>query len=265
MTKTVFRTKKSAQTFENVLKAATDLFRLKGFHGTTMRDISRASGLGLGALYYYFDSKEALLLRFYEVNSSGTIAEFRALPDVSNNLPDNAARFLRLKLTNLAPYRDLMRVVVKEAVDPESPLCPLNPASSDILAANLSLVRELVEVSGTAKGQEAQELAQGLWLAEMGVITYWLHDRSPNFEATDRAIEILRAAVRLSNTIARVPGLGTLRKQILSLVANLFQSQSATSHELGKTPGNGSNPTALPRRASKQKPDPVGKIEEEQL
>lgn len=224
MTKSEFRTKKSAQTFETVLATATELFRNKGFSATTMRDISRASGLGLGALYYYFDSKEALVLRFYETNSSRTIAEFRATPDVPVSLPDAVARFIRMKIEHLTPYRDLMRVVVKEAVDPDSPLCPLNAGSAGVLAANLAVIRERVEVSGTAKGKEAQELAQGLWLAHMGILTYWLHDRSADFEATERAIEILARAVRLSNTIVRVPGLGALRKQVLALISNLFRA-----------------------------------------
>lgn len=227
MTQPTFRTKKSAQTFEMVLQTAMELFRTKGFHGTTMRDLSRASGLGLGALYYYFDSKEALVLRFYEFNSRKTLETFRALPDLPKKLPEVVALFLRQKLADLTPYRDLIRVVVKEAVDPDSPLCPLNPASAVVLADNLALYRELVEQTGAAKGAEAQEWAQGLWIAQMGILTYWLHDRSPNFEATGRAIEILKTAVRLSNTIARVPGLGALRKQILGLVANLFPGGEA--------------------------------------
>ncbi len=254
MTKTVFRTKKGAQTFETVLHAAMELFHEKGFHGTTMRDISRASGLGLGALYYYFDSKEALVLRFYEINSRQTLEAFRALPDVPNNLPDTVVRFIRMKLEHLAPYRDLFRVVVKEAVDAESPLCPLHPASAEILAANLALFRERIEHSGTAKGQEAQEWAQGLWMAQMSILIYWLHDRTPQFEATHRAVEILKMAVRLSNTISRVPGLGALRKQILGLVANLFHSQQANSVTgAGSIEHAPAEPTPVPRKSSRQR------------
>ena len=236
MTQTTFRTKKSAQTFETILQAATELFRTKGFHGTTMRDLSRASGLGLGALYYYFDSKEALVLRFYELNSRQTLEAFRALPDVPDALADAVARFLRLKLEDLTPYRDLIRVVVKEAMDPESPLCPLNPTSAGVLADNLALYRELIERSKTAKGEEAQEWAQGLWMAQMAILTYWLHDRSAGYEATERAIEILKTAVRLSRTIAQVPGLGALRKRILGLVANLFPGGQLAATSITSTP-----------------------------
>ena len=44
-----------------ILAHATDVFDEKGYEGASMRDLSRASGMSLAGLYYYFDSKEKLL------------------------------------------------------------------------------------------------------------------------------------------------------------------------------------------------------------
>jgi AcrR family transcriptional regulator len=44
-----------------ILAHATDVFDEKGYAGASMRDLSRASGMSLAGLYYYFDSKEKLL------------------------------------------------------------------------------------------------------------------------------------------------------------------------------------------------------------
>jgi TetR/AcrR family transcriptional regulator, cholesterol catabolism regulator len=44
-----------------ILKHATDVFCKKGYEGASMRDLSRASGMSLAGLYYYFESKERLL------------------------------------------------------------------------------------------------------------------------------------------------------------------------------------------------------------
>jgi AcrR family transcriptional regulator len=44
-----------------ILAHATDVFDEKGYAGASMRDLSRASGLSLAGLYYYFESKEKLL------------------------------------------------------------------------------------------------------------------------------------------------------------------------------------------------------------
>jgi AcrR family transcriptional regulator len=44
-----------------ILTHATDVFCEKGYEGASMRDLSRASGMSLAGLYYYFQSKERLL------------------------------------------------------------------------------------------------------------------------------------------------------------------------------------------------------------
>jgi AcrR family transcriptional regulator len=43
------------------LDAAMALFATKGFAGTTLADVAKSLGIGAPALYYYFESKEALL------------------------------------------------------------------------------------------------------------------------------------------------------------------------------------------------------------
>src|SRR5271169_5598691 len=44
-----------------ILTHATEVFCKKGYEGASMRDLSRASGMSLAGLYYYFESKEKLL------------------------------------------------------------------------------------------------------------------------------------------------------------------------------------------------------------
>jgi len=44
-----------------ILAHATEVFDEKGYEGASMRDLSRATGMSLAGLYYYFDSKEKLL------------------------------------------------------------------------------------------------------------------------------------------------------------------------------------------------------------
>jgi AcrR family transcriptional regulator len=44
-----------------ILDHATEVFCEKGYEGASMRDLSRATGMSLAGLYYYFESKERLL------------------------------------------------------------------------------------------------------------------------------------------------------------------------------------------------------------
>ena len=58
-------TAKAEETRERILDAALALFRDKGFAQTSMRDIADAAGVATGAAYYYYRSKEDLVLAFY--------------------------------------------------------------------------------------------------------------------------------------------------------------------------------------------------------
>lgn len=49
------------QRLSEILAHATAVFDEKGYEGASMRDLSRASGMSLAGLYYYFESKEKLL------------------------------------------------------------------------------------------------------------------------------------------------------------------------------------------------------------
>ncbi|WP_077339943.1 TetR/AcrR family transcriptional regulator [Pseudocolwellia agarivorans] len=44
-----------------VLTAAADCFRRKGFHGAGMAEISKTAGMSAGHIYNYFESKEAII------------------------------------------------------------------------------------------------------------------------------------------------------------------------------------------------------------
>src|SRR5271165_5819699 len=58
-------TPRAEDTRRKIYQAAMELFREKGFDETTMRDIAAKAGVALGGAYYYFSSKDAIVLAFY--------------------------------------------------------------------------------------------------------------------------------------------------------------------------------------------------------
>ena len=49
-----------------IIGASHRLFLMQGFHGTTMRQIAKESGMALGSLYNHFTDKEALFSAVFE-------------------------------------------------------------------------------------------------------------------------------------------------------------------------------------------------------
>jgi AcrR family transcriptional regulator len=61
-----------------ILTHATEVFCKKGYEGASMRDLSRASGMSLAGLYYYFESKERLLFLIQKHTFSTIVQRLKA-------------------------------------------------------------------------------------------------------------------------------------------------------------------------------------------
>jgi Transcriptional regulator len=79
--------KKSDVTRQRVLEVTSDLFRRNGYQATSMRDIAKAVGMKSGSLYYYYESKEALLAAILNDNIDATLA---GLTEALASLPGDA-------------------------------------------------------------------------------------------------------------------------------------------------------------------------------
>lgn len=60
------KSQQSQRTLRQIVFRATRLFVEKGYHGTSITDITQAAGLTRGAVYWHFKSKEDLLRRVIE-------------------------------------------------------------------------------------------------------------------------------------------------------------------------------------------------------
>ena len=67
---------------EQILQAALTLFRKKGYHGTTMRQICEKSKVNRASIYDYFGSKSDILVYIYKKMHYGGGKFDEAFPDV---------------------------------------------------------------------------------------------------------------------------------------------------------------------------------------
>ncbi|MEQ4719799.1 helix-turn-helix domain-containing protein [Nonomuraea sp. B19D2] len=85
--------RKGGQTRADIQQAALTLFTERGYDATSMREIAEQIGITKAALYYHFDSKEAIILSLFQEN-------MRALDDLldwaagQSLTPELSAEFL---------------------------------------------------------------------------------------------------------------------------------------------------------------------------
>ncbi|MBK8207285.1 MAG: TetR family transcriptional regulator [Planctomycetes bacterium] len=71
------RQKKTELKREAILRSAAAAFRRKGYHGTSMEDISEALLMTKGSLYYYFKDKEEILFACHDFSLDRVLEKMR--------------------------------------------------------------------------------------------------------------------------------------------------------------------------------------------
>ncbi|KAA1156957.1 TetR/AcrR family transcriptional regulator [Pseudoalteromonas fuliginea] len=66
---------------EQILAAAAECFRRKGYHGAGMAEISKTAGMSAGHIYNYFESKEAIIERIIEKDMEEMFSIFQKFED----------------------------------------------------------------------------------------------------------------------------------------------------------------------------------------
>lgn len=84
----------SDRTRERLLRAARECFAQHGYSKTTNNDIASAAGITTGAIYHYFDSKQALFAAVTSEVSQMVIEEFRSAVDGVSAFRDKIAALL---------------------------------------------------------------------------------------------------------------------------------------------------------------------------
>jgi TetR/AcrR family transcriptional repressor of uid operon len=73
---------------EQVLSAAEDCFRRKGYHGAGMAEICKTAGMSAGHIYNYFASKEAIIEAIIQHDMEEMFSVFQQFEDQPGELLD---------------------------------------------------------------------------------------------------------------------------------------------------------------------------------
>ena len=216
------KTPKGEQTRTLILNAALDLLADRGYEKTTMRAIAEKADVSLGNAYHYFKSKEHLIQAFYHRTHEEHVAVSLPVLEKETDLKTRLLKVLRLKIQTLEPYHEFAGVLFKTAADPHSPLNPFGRDAAPIRRDSIQLFETLVAgTKARLPGDLKAELPYLLWLYHMGIILFWIHDKSAKHARThyviDRTVDLLDRLI----TLASNPLMRPLRKKSLQFVAEV--------------------------------------------
>ncbi len=221
-------TPKAEDTRRRILQAALELFQERGFAETTMRDIAKRASVAVGAAYYYFESKEKLVLDFYaQVQTDMQEASRESLSGLPG-LRERLKAAIELKFDRLRPYRKVLGALFRNAADPASPISPFGEETRKIREESIQIFREALEGSDVRLPADLREhLPSLLWLYHMGLILLWIHDTSPDQARTERVMEKSLDLIVRGIKLARFRVMAPIRRAALDLLRSFDDGHKA--------------------------------------
>ncbi|MBX3724009.1 MAG: TetR/AcrR family transcriptional regulator [Turneriella sp.] len=215
---------KSAATRRHIYETALRLFQKNGFEETTMRQVAKEAGVALGGAYYYFASKDEVVMEFYRDSQADAVAGLEVILKEEKRLGTRIIRMTEERLALFRPYKKLMWVLARNAVLPDHPLSPFGAATAEIRGEAMALFERCIADAKPSAPRLAASLPTLLWLYQMGIIFFWITDTSKDEARTRR---LLHTTAQILETLIGYSSLpifkGTLSK-ITELVTSLSES-----------------------------------------
>lgn len=188
---------------ENILDAAERCFARSGFHRTTMQDIGREARVSLGALYVYFDSKEALIAGLCERDRS----EFQEKLEKLSSAPDLLAALRGIGehyFQEQPAHKRLMSVEmgVESTRNPRiAEIC--RPIDKHVQCGFAALFARMEAEGRIAPIMETDALAQVFHIIGEGL--FWRRAVDPEFDAARTLPAVLKTLEIMLNPAPQPP------------------------------------------------------------
>ena len=205
--------RKSEATRRRLLERALALFQKRGVDKTTMRDIARAAKLSLGAAYYYFPSKDALLFAYYEDNQR-SIDE--VIDAVTGTPRERLGQIFHAKLESIRPHRKMLASILGHLVDPNDSLSTFSPQNRAVRERAIAGFARALE--GAVSPDAIPLVAHTLWLFHLAAMLLFVSDNTPNQSRTHSLVnEALDLIVPLLPILATPMGRAMCERIISAL------------------------------------------------
>jgi len=201
--------RRSATTVESILQAAEELFLRQGFEETTVEQIGRRAGVGIGSIYDYFPNKNSIALALLESVSETIANDSRAyfsefgkepiedsLPKVIKRIYHSYKRHKNIVIhlvENNPKLRFAAEIYSIEKLMYRASLIYLQIYEDQFAGKNLKMVHSLLNIVFSASikqylSDDRPEVSEDEFIAELSnmFLTYILFSRVDSPSQSDR-------------------------------------------------------------------------------
>ena len=197
------QTSQGAAARDRLYATAMQLIAARGYEATTLRDIAKEAGVSVGLLYRYFPSKQAVVIAFYDELSSEYARQAGEMP--LGRWRDRFIFALNTSLRVLEPHQVALRALTPVLVgDLEEGIFSSSTAFSRLRVQQV-FEEAVVGSSDAPKKPLAEALGRLLYLVHLGVLLWWLLDKSLKQRATTALISLTQQLLPSATLALRVP------------------------------------------------------------
>jgi AcrR family transcriptional regulator len=220
------KTARGVETRERLYAIAMRMMARRGYDATTLRDIAKEADVSVGLLYRYFPSKQAVITALYDELSTDYARKAAAMRP--GRWRERFIFAVTTSLEVLQPHRVTLRALIPVLVgDPEDGVFSEATAFSR-QRVQLVFVDAVTGSSDAPKAPVAEALGRLLYLAHLGVLLWWLLDKSPTQRTTAALVGVMQQLLPSATLALRLP---LIRRSVIAMdgliVEGLFGSQEA--------------------------------------
>lgn len=211
-----------------ILRTALGLFRERGVEAVTMREIAKSADIALGAAYYYFPAKEAIVQAYYDQVQADHFARVSAQLAEGHNFLERLRIVFHSKLDILKGDRKLLGALFRYAGEPLHELSVFGSATQVTRQQSIAVFRLAISDERMSEDIRAV-LPVALWALSMGFLLYFIYDNSPRQERTHKLIDgTLELLLRLLSLVSS-PLFKPFRGSLFALLRDTGLLAEATS------------------------------------
>jgi AcrR family transcriptional regulator len=182
---------KSEKTTQFIIEQVAPIFNKKGYVGTSLSDLTEATGLTKGSIYGNFKNKDGVAIEAFKYNLAVITDSF--FEKISDSRISPVDRLLALPLTYLRRYDTIVAMggcpILNTAVDADDTHPELKKMAQNIIEkinkSLISLIEEGISIGQIKPETNPNKIAQVMIsLVEGGFMTAKLLDKKEYFESS---------------------------------------------------------------------------------